>query len=161
MITVYGGPNCPACDVLKECLDARGVDYEEYSIEYPEIARYLNFEKNVTSIPLVEWPDGTETIGFHRDVVESKIRETLGGGVSHVTLWDRFFDAGGRAEKTSSMTEEDCTQCGRVIPAGEPHVYGQHWFEGVVYTFWICEDCDFREYHEVPDDQMGLFAREG
>ena len=50
MITVYGGPNCPACDVLKEYLDARGVDYEEYSIEDPEIARYLNFEKNVTRI---------------------------------------------------------------------------------------------------------------
>lgn len=32
---IYDGPNCPACEALKEFLEKRGVKYTRYSIEDP------------------------------------------------------------------------------------------------------------------------------
>ena len=60
MITVYSKPNCQFCDMAKQLLESRGVDYASIDITLDPDARQMLVDAGFRSVPQIY--NGTQHI---------------------------------------------------------------------------------------------------
>ncbi|HIC95795.1 TPA: NrdH-redoxin [Candidatus Bipolaricaulota bacterium] len=73
-VKVYTTPTCPWCMRVKQFLDERNIEYEEYNVaEDPSRAEEMIHKSGQMGVPVIE-VDGEIVVGFDRP----KLEELLG-----------------------------------------------------------------------------------
>lgn len=80
-VKVYSISECAYCDMLKDLLESKGVEYEEYDLlENEGIAREIVGKTGQFCVPVLEI-DGQLIVGFDRERVEMIISDKILGGI--------------------------------------------------------------------------------
>ena len=73
-IKVYSTPACPYCEMTKDFLRSRGVEFEDIDVSKdPEKAREMISKTGFTGVPQIEI-NGKMIIGFDVEAIEDEIK---------------------------------------------------------------------------------------
>jgi glutaredoxin 3 len=72
-IKVYSAPTCPYCQMLKQFLDEKGVEYEDINVaENQEAVREMVGKSGQMGVPQTEI-NGKIIVGFDREAIENEL----------------------------------------------------------------------------------------
>lgn len=72
-ITVYSTPNCPYCNLVKDYLKQRGVEFVEKDVSVDRVAAREMIERSgEMGVPQIDI-NGTIIVGFNRDAIDSEL----------------------------------------------------------------------------------------
>jgi glutaredoxin 3 len=72
-IIVYSTPTCPYCNLVKDYLNQRGVEFEEKDVSKDrEAAREMIKRSGEMGVPQVEI-NGKIIVGFNRDAIDKEL----------------------------------------------------------------------------------------
>lgn len=75
---VYSTPNCPYCNLVKDYLKQKGVEFEEKDVSTDRVAARQMIEKSgEMGVPQIDI-DGTIIVGFNKDAIDSELRRING-----------------------------------------------------------------------------------
>jgi glutaredoxin 3 len=77
-IIVYSTPSCPYCNLVKDYLKQRGIDFEEKDISKNRVAARQMIEKSgEMGVPQIDI-NGTIIVGYNRDAIDDELRRING-----------------------------------------------------------------------------------
>jgi glutaredoxin 3 len=77
-IIVYSTPNCPYCNLVKDYLKERNVEFEEKDVSMNRVAARQMIEKSgEMGVPQIDI-NGTIIVGFNRDAIDKELRRVNG-----------------------------------------------------------------------------------
>ncbi len=77
-IIVYSTPSCPYCNLAKDYLNQRGVEFEEKDVSKDRVAAREMIEKSgEMGVPQIDI-NGTIIVGFNRDAIDEELRRIDG-----------------------------------------------------------------------------------
>ncbi len=72
-IIVYSTPSCPYCNLVKDYLNQREVEFEEKDVSVDRVAAREMIEKSgEMGVPQIDI-NGTIIVGFNRDAIEVEL----------------------------------------------------------------------------------------
>lgn len=81
LVKLYMVPECPYCNMVREFLEERGVDFIEYDIlNDPYVAEYLLKKIGSFEVPVLDI-DGLIVLGFKAFEIERILSNKLIGGI--------------------------------------------------------------------------------
>jgi glutaredoxin 3 len=77
-IIVYSTPSCPYCNLVKDYLKQKSIEFEEKDVSLDRAAAREMIEKSgEMGVPQIDI-DGTIIVGFNRDAIDKELRRTNG-----------------------------------------------------------------------------------
>ena len=72
-IIVYSTPTCPYCNLVKDYLNQKGVEFEEKDVSMDRVAAREMIERSgEMGVPQIDI-NGTIIVGFNRDAIDSEL----------------------------------------------------------------------------------------
>ncbi len=77
-IIVYSTPSCPYCNLVKDYLKQKGIEFEEKDVSKDRVAAREMIEKSgEMGVPQIDI-NGTIIVGFNRDAIDNELRRADG-----------------------------------------------------------------------------------
>lgn len=77
-IIVYSTPSCPYCNLVKDYLKQKGIEFEEKDVSLDRAAAREMIEKSgEMGVPQIDI-DGTIIVGFNRDAIDKELGRANG-----------------------------------------------------------------------------------
>jgi glutaredoxin 3 len=77
-IIVYSTPSCPYCNLVKDYLKQKGIEFEEKDVSLDRAAAREMIEKSgEMGVPQIDI-DGTVIVGFNRDAIDKELGRVNG-----------------------------------------------------------------------------------
>jgi glutaredoxin 3 len=77
-IIVYSTPTCPYCNLVKDYLKQKGVEFEEKDVSKDRVAaREMIKRSGEMGVPQIEI-NGKIIVGFNRDAIDEELRRING-----------------------------------------------------------------------------------
>jgi len=81
IVKLYSIAECPYCNMVREILNDKGIEYEEYDLlENEGIAREIVMRVGKFCVPILD-VDGALIVGFNRERIEQIISDKILGGI--------------------------------------------------------------------------------
>ncbi len=77
-IIVYSTPSCPYCNLVKDYLKQKGIEFEEKDVSKDRVSAREMIEKSgEMGVPQIDI-NGTIIVGFNRDAIDNELRRING-----------------------------------------------------------------------------------